>query len=102
MALDAAIYVKGAKQGDFNGSNPMKGRPKSSIVTALTHLIDAPKDPSSGLSLGKRQHHPVRVCIPLDQSAVQWKTALVNNETLTKVKIDFFQPVTQGLTQGGA
>jgi type VI secretion system Hcp family effector len=102
MALDAAIYATGAKQGVFKGSNPFKTRPNSSIVSQVTHLIDIPKDPASGLSLGKRVHHPLNVIIPLDAASVQWWTAAVNNETLTKVKVDFFQPVTQGLTQNQA
>jgi type VI secretion system secreted protein Hcp len=100
MAMDAMIAVKGQKQGDFGGTNPIKGREKTSIVTRVEYQIEAPRDQQSGLSTGKRQHGPVVVTMPLDAAAVQWKTAIATNETLTNVLISFFQPATQGLMQG--
>ncbi len=101
MALDAAIYVTGAKQSTFKGSNPLKNRTNSSIVLRSEHEISGPRDAHSGLATGKRIHSPYQVWMPLDQAAVQWLIALTTNETLTKVKIDYFQPATAALGQIG-
>jgi len=102
MALDASIKAVGAKQGAFKHQNQIKSRVGTSIVTAVRYEIEAPRDPHTGLATGKREHHPVVVEFPMDSSVINWKTAIVNNETLNTVTINFFQTVTAGLTQGTA
>jgi type VI secretion system Hcp family effector len=102
MAIDGWILATGAKQGQFKGQNQVAGRANSSAVIKLNYEIEAPRDTIHGLATGKREHHPVIVEMPLDSAAINWKTAIVNNETLTSVKINFHQTVTHGLTQGTA
>jgi len=102
MALDASITTVGSKQGAFKGSNPLKGRAGTSIVTRCEWSGAAPRDAHSGLSTGKRQYEPVVVTMPADAAMVNYKTALATNETLTKVTINFYQPATQQLAQAGS
>jgi type VI secretion system secreted protein Hcp len=102
MSLDADIKVVGSKQGPFKHQSAMKNRAGTSVVTEVTHEIIAPRDLHTGLATGKREHQPVRVVLPLDSSAINFKTAIVNNETLTSVMIRFYQTATGTLMQGGA
>jgi type VI secretion system secreted protein Hcp len=101
MSLDADIKVTGSKQGAFKHQSPMKNRQGTSVVTRVSHEIIAPRDIHNGLATGKREHQPVVVEMPLDSSAINFKTAIVNNETLTTVMIRFYQTATGTLMQGG-
>jgi type VI secretion system Hcp family effector len=101
MALDASITAKGQKQGAFSGQNPMKSRAGSSVVTRVNWEIESPKDHTSGLSMGKREHKPLIVEMPLDSAVINYKTAIVNNEVLTDVLINFFTTASATLATGG-
>jgi type VI secretion system secreted protein Hcp len=103
MALDADITTTGQKQGKFAGQNPVKARAGSSVVTRVDWEIEAPKDHHTGLATGKREHRPVVVEMPLDSAAINYKTAIVNNEVLSTVLINFYQTAAATLGQvGGA
>jgi len=102
MALDFSVKATGAKQAAFKHQNQMKTRTGTSVCTALRYEIEAPRDAHTGLATGKREHHPVIFEGPIDSSVINWKTAIVNNETLTSVVFNFYQTVTAGLTQGTA
>jgi len=102
MALDLTVKATGAKQSAFKHQNQIKSRTGTSVVTQLRYEIEAPRDAHTGLATGKREHKPVIFEGPLDSSVINWKTAIVNNETLTTVTFNFYQTVTAGLTQGTA
>jgi len=100
MALDLSVKVVGAKQAAFKHQSQIKSRAGTSVVTSLRYEIEAPRDAHTGLATGKREHKPVIFEGPIDSSIINWKTAIVNNETLSTVNFSFYQTVTQGLTQG--
>jgi type VI secretion system secreted protein Hcp len=102
MALDASIKVVGAKQGAFAHQSAIKSRAGTSIITRTTTEIFAPRDVSSGLATGKREYKPIFAQGPIDSSVINYQTAISQNETLTTVVFNFYQTITQGLTQGGA
>jgi len=102
MALDASIKVTGAKQGAFKHQSQIKSRTGTSVVTRVSYEVEAPRDAHSGLAMGKREHKPVVLELPLDSSAINFKTAIATNETLNTVVINFFQSTTAGLHQGTA
>jgi type VI secretion system secreted protein Hcp len=102
MALDASVKATGAKQAAFKHQNQIKSRAGTSVVTSVRYEIEAPRDAHTGLATGKREHKPVVFEFPMDSSVINWKTAIVNNETLNSVVFNFYQTVTAGLTQGTA
>jgi type VI secretion system secreted protein Hcp len=61
-------------------------------VAAVAYAIESPRDAASGLPTGKRKHEPVTISKAIDQATPQLFQALVTNETLTTVKIEFVQP----------
>jgi type VI secretion system Hcp family effector len=103
MALDADITVTGQKQGKFAGQNSVKSRAGSSVVLSTDWGMEAPRDNHTGLSVGKREHKPCTVHLTLDSAAINYQTALANNEVLTSVLVNFYQTAAATLSQvGGA
>jgi type VI secretion system secreted protein Hcp len=101
MALNAYFEsVTGEKQGKFKGGVIQKGREGWMEIIALNHTITSPRDVASGQATGKRSHKPIRARLYYDQSLPQWYQALVLNESLKEVTIDFFSPNKLG-TAGG-
>jgi len=101
MALDASIKVVGSVQNAFKHQSSIKSRAGTSIVTRSTHGILAPRDPSSGLASGKRQHKEMQCTVLLDSSIINFYTALSTNEVLKTVTVDFFQTTASTLNVSG-
>lgn len=101
MALDGTIKVTGSKQGAFAHQNPIKSRAGTSVVLGVEWEVEAPRDQHTGLAVGKREHHPIHAHIPLDSSAINFKTSVAFNEVLTTVMFQFFQSATATLNQAG-
>jgi type VI secretion system secreted protein Hcp len=99
MALNAYMTIKGQKQGTIIGSVTQKGHENTILIHSFSHEIDSPRDPASGLPTGKRMHKPVFFLKEVDKSSPLLWTALVNNENLTSVQIQFWAP---GVAAAGA
>ena len=85
------IYLDctGRAQGQIVGSvrdSEFKG---TTGVSSFTQGIVSPRDPSSGLPTGKRQHKPIAFTMDADTSAVQLTQALITNETLSSCRFRF-------------
>ena len=100
MALNAYLRLKGAKQGDIKGSVTQKGREGRIAVIAVSHEIVSPRDAASGLPTGKRQHKPLVITKELDKASPLLRAALVSNESLTSVTLDFFSAKAPGPAAG--
>ncbi len=92
MALNAYLTLKGAKQGQINGSVTQKGRENSIMVIAVDHSIVSPRDPASGLPTGKRMHKPLVITKELDKSSPLLYNALVTNENIVEFTLEFWSP----------
>ena len=92
MALNAYLNLTGQKQGDIKGSVIQKGREDKIAVIAVSHSIVSPRDAASGLPTGKRMHKPLVITKELDKSDPLLYNVLVNNENITKWKLEFFSP----------
>ncbi len=92
MALNAYLKLKGQKQGDIKGSVIQKGREGMIAVVAVSHSIVSPRDPASGLPTGKRMHKPLVITKEIDKSTPLLMNMLVNNENITSLTLDFYQP----------
>jgi type VI secretion system secreted protein Hcp len=90
MALNAYLRLTGAKQGDIRGSVTQKGREGRILVIAASHEFASPRDVASGQASGRRQHTPLVITKELDRASPLLQAALVSNETITSLTLDFF------------
>ncbi len=70
----------------------------SANVLGVSHEIVSPRDPASGLATGKRMHKPITITAAFDASTPRLIQALVNNENLKTVTINFTPAGTKGAT----
>ena len=86
------MHVKGQKSGDILGGVTQKGKEGQIKVFGYSHEITSPRDPSSGLPTGKRQHKPFVIKKEIDKATPLLYKALVSNENLTEVTLFFWGP----------
>lgn len=89
--LTAYLRIKGGKQGEIKGGATQKGREGMMAIVAFDHALMTPIDASSGQVTGKRQHKPLEVTKAIDKASPLLRTAMVNNEALQEVTLQFFQ-----------
>ncbi len=99
MAANAYLRLKGQKTGPIKGGVTQKGREDTIGVIAVSHTIDIPRDPASGLPTGKRQHHPFVITKELDRSSPLLYHVLVTNENLVQFELSFWQSTFSGVEQ---
>jgi type VI secretion system secreted protein Hcp len=87
--------VKGSKQGQFKGDNPSG---KMIGLSFETEII-SPRDQATGQASGKRQHKPVQIIKAWGPASPQFYEAVVHNEVLTSVLLEFVQTTPQGIEQ---
>jgi len=100
MALNAYMKLKGQKQGEIKGSVTQKGRENMIMVIAVSHEIVSPRDAASGLPTGKRMHKPFVITKELDKSSPLLYSALVNNENISELEVQFWSPQVGGAAKG--
>jgi type VI secretion system secreted protein Hcp len=85
----AYVKVVGKVQGEFKGeASRIAGKGYISLLRFTSGVV-APRDAASGLPTGRRQYLPVVITKELDATSPQFLHALVNNEQLTSVTIEF-------------
>jgi type VI secretion system secreted protein Hcp len=97
MAMIAYLTARGQKQGDIKGGATEKEREGSIPLISVAYDVETPLDPASGLPTGKRVHKPITVVKFIDQATPTLLQALVTNEVLTSVKIEFLRPVPEAV-----
>ncbi len=97
-------YVKiiGQKQGWIKGDCTQKGREDLIMCIAADHDIVSPRDPQSGLPTGKRMHKPFVMTFELSKATPLLYSALVNNENLTSITIQFWTPEIKAVSGVGS
>lgn len=95
-AANAYLTVSGEKQGQIKGGVIQKGKEGSIAVYQLRHEITSPRDAASGQATGKRIHKPLVITKEIDMASVKLLNALVTNENLKQVVINFWQPGSTG------
>lgn len=94
--LNAYMTAKGQSQGEIKGSATQKGREGKIVVIAVDHSLLSPTAPASGMATGRVQHQPLLVTKEVDRASVGLRNALLNNERLTDVTLQFWQPQMRG------
>jgi type VI secretion system secreted protein Hcp len=97
MTTIAYLTLRGQKQGDIKGGATEKGREGSIPLISVAYRVETPHDPVSGLPTGKRLHSPITVVKVIDQATPRLLQALVSNEALTSVRIEFWRPVPEAV-----
>ena len=75
----------------IQGSDIVGGIPDSVKVLGMTHSIDVPFEPSTGLPTGMRVHSPFRVVKFVDRASVKLMEACVNNEVFPDVQFKLYK-----------
>jgi type VI secretion system secreted protein Hcp len=85
------MTAKGQKQGLIRGECTISGLENTIVCIGFTHEVVSPRDPTTGLPTGKRQHKPLTISKYIDKTTPLFYSALVSNENLTEVSLNFFQ-----------
>jgi type VI secretion system secreted protein Hcp len=92
MPTTAYLTLTGKAQGAIKGNVTAKGREGAIALLSVEYELSSPFDATTGLATGKRQHKPIVVTKAVDETSPSLLKALVTNEVLTTVKIDFWRP----------
>jgi type VI secretion system secreted protein Hcp len=99
-ATPIIMTVQGAHQGKFKGETVDPHHTPGAIpVAALNYEIKAPTDPATGMVSGKRQHSPVVITKAWGASSPQFLEALVTNEVLSNVTLEFYRASPTGMEE---
>lgn len=91
------VTVEGTKQGKFKGEATGAAVREKIEASNLNHTITSPRDAATGLPSGKRQHGPITITKPWGPATPQFFQALVTNETLKRVLIEYYQTDATGV-----
>jgi type VI secretion system secreted protein Hcp len=93
MAGKFLFMAKGKTQGDFAGGSTKKEGDldfsKGMECHGYVQEVISQTDPNSGLTVGRRRHHPLVITKEVDAASPKLFQALVTNEVLTSCKISF-------------
>jgi type VI secretion system secreted protein Hcp len=90
------LWAEGETQGKIKGAVTQAGREESIMVDEVYHQVVSPRDAASGLPTGKRQHKPFGVRCETGPHTPLLFNALVTNENLPNLRIDFWRPSRAG------
>jgi len=85
-AFESYVKIKGSKQGQIKGQSttrPAKLSDDAIEIAAFDMGVEAPRDPSSGLPTGRRQHKPIVITKEVDPTSPKLRQALATNEVFT-------------------
>ncbi len=95
-AMSAYMKIKGKRGVAIVGGVTQRGREGASQIVASSHEIVSPRDPASGLPTGKRMHKPFTVTMEIDKAVPLLFKAMVSNDTLQEVSIQYYKASTGG------
>ena len=95
-AVSFHVQIDGKTQGKFKGEGT--GEKLGNIPSLhLAFEVKSPRDPASGLPTGKRQYSPIVITKEWGASSTQIFRALINNELLKTVVLNFYKPSANGM-----
>lgn len=96
MAYEFYVSIEGTKQGKFKGESIRDAHADKIPGLALDWEIKSPRDVSSGLASGKRQHGPITFTKEWGPASPQIFQALCTNEVLKSVLFEFIRTTKEG------
>ena len=88
-AYEFYVTIEGVKQGKFKGDGKAKAHPGTIACLAFAYEVKSPRDASTGMATGRRQHEPIVITKRWDSASPQLFQALVSNESLKSVLLEF-------------
>ncbi len=99
MAYEFYVTIEGTRQGAFKGESIREAHSEKIAGLSYRHEITSPRDVATGQASGKRQHGPVVITKEWGASSPQLFQALVTNEVLTSVYMEFIHTTPDGLEE---
>ena len=90
------VTIDGTRQGKFKGESPRQGLSDRIAALKVSYEVLSPRDAATGQASGKRQHKPLVITKEWGPATPQIFQALVTNEALKSVLIEFFTVNAQG------
>jgi len=94
--LVAYLQVKGQRVGVIKGDDQSAAHKDWIDVLGFAYAVVSPRDAATGQATGKRQHEPLVITKAIDKSTPLLFQALVTNENLPEVTIEFYRPQANG------
>jgi type VI secretion system secreted protein Hcp len=95
-ASELFLSAEGTKQGKFKGDSTGVAHKDAISALRFNYEVKAPRDSGTGMVTGRRVQGPVFITKPISVSTPQFFNALVTNEVLKTVQLDFFRPTADG------
>lgn len=95
-AYEFYVTIEGTKQGKFRGESMRRSGDNKMSGVRFQYEVKAPRDIATGQASGKRQHGPIIITKPWGIVSPQLFQALVTNEVLKSVFIEFMRTSPEG------
>ena len=90
MPMIGFMNLTGVNQGSIDGSSDL---PEGTIeIYEFKHSVAIPRSGETGLPVGRRIHHDIKICKETDKSTPKLFKALCDGEKLTTVEFSWFRP----------
>ncbi len=96
MAYEFYVTIEGTQQGKFKGDSKRRAHKDAITGLAFEYEVTSPRDAVTGQATGKRQHGPVIITKRWGASTPQLFKALITNEVLKSVLIEFIKTAASG------
>jgi type VI secretion system secreted protein Hcp len=96
MAYEFYVTIEGSQQGKLKGDSKRKAHKGAITGLAFEYAVTSPRDAGSGQATGRRQHSPITITKRWGAATPQLFQALVTNELLKSVLIEFVKTSPQG------
>ncbi len=96
MAYEFYVTIEGSQQGKLKGDSKRKAHKDAITGLAFEYAVTSPRAAGSGQATGRRQHSPITITKRWGAATPQLFQALVTNELLKSVLIEFVKTSPQG------
>lgn len=90
-AYEFYVTIEGTKQGKFKGESVRQSQRDKTPGLRFQYMVMSPRDVATGQASGRRQHQPIVITKAWGVSSPQIFQALVTNEVLKSVVIEFWR-----------
>jgi type VI secretion system secreted protein Hcp len=91
MTMPAFLTATGNTQGSIEGSCAIKDHANKMLINSVSHKIEIPKSPQTGLPTGKRVHGPLMLKKNYDKASPKLFQALCTGEQFSAVKLEYYR-----------
>jgi type VI secretion system secreted protein Hcp len=89
MGYPISVSIKGKKLGVFKGEGTQTNDKDKILASKFSYEVKSPRDAATGHASGTRQHSAIKIVKEWGAATPQIFTALVTNEVLQEVTLEF-------------